>query len=629
MSQVQIRNPWSGEVFSVDAANWAAGYYAGNGYALVGAAPDVPSALPSPSATTTAAPAASGPLRGTPITDNCFSSASNTAQSTTGTGRKGYTVAVDATDLRFVFANWFNQGAGGSPIEQDTSNANPITVSASVEVAGVKYRLSVNGQTQWTIAGGGWVQTDPVPVEVTAGQVIYAWVYVQPTVSWYYNGNSQFATGQGGFSAQRTDAAATVTSGSNIVTDTAVIAADFGKPVTGTGIPAGTYVGTVTAGSQFLLSSTSGSQTSVNASASGTGVVVGGDLTAPGIGVATVPEATAANMYMPSQILGRPLLPLGTATVSTPVVLLTGDSLMAGSNDYSSGYSGRNVLNAQLAGGGYTERALAGKVPYINGAVSGDRAQYFMTTGYHLFRWTWASAATTMLCNYGINDVNNGRTLAQLQADLIGIWTLASRRGLRAIQHTITPFTSSTDGWSTTGNQSIANPTKEAVRTGVNDWLRDGAPVTSAASLTPVAVGTASALRAGTAGHPLYTYFEAADIAEGTRNSGRWTTLTGRSVADGSIGNGSVNLSSATAAFTSADLGKLVAIPGAGAAGAVLVAPITNINSSTAVTIGTATSAVVSSAALTIGVAATKDGLHPSGPMATLMSAAVDLTKVI
>lgn len=74
--------------------------------------------------------------------------------------------------------------------------------------------------------------------------------------------------------AGRTDTA-TVTSGSATVADTAITALDQGRAVTGTGVPANTYVGTVTAGVSFLLSSSATSQVNVNASAPGTSVVVG------------------------------------------------------------------------------------------------------------------------------------------------------------------------------------------------------------------------------------------------------------------------------------------------------------------------------------------------------------------
>jgi len=71
----------------------------------------------------------------------------------------------------------------------------------------------------------------------------------------------------------RTDAA-TVTSGSDSVADTSILASDQGKTVTGTGIPTGTYVGSVTTGTGFLLSSSTTSQVNVNATANGSSVTI-------------------------------------------------------------------------------------------------------------------------------------------------------------------------------------------------------------------------------------------------------------------------------------------------------------------------------------------------------------------
>lgn len=56
------------------------------------------------------------------------------------------------------------------------------------------------------------------------------------------------------FWASRSDTCG-VTSGNAVITDTSITAADFGKPVSGTGIPANSYVGTVIPGVSFRLSS--------------------------------------------------------------------------------------------------------------------------------------------------------------------------------------------------------------------------------------------------------------------------------------------------------------------------------------------------------------------------------------
>lgn len=79
------------------------------------------------------------------------------------------------------------------------------------------------------------------------------------------NSSKVVQTGTGG----KAHAGASTTNGSATVTDPAIRTADQGRPVTGTGIPTNTYVGTVTNGTSFLLSSSPTSQVNVNATATG------------------------------------------------------------------------------------------------------------------------------------------------------------------------------------------------------------------------------------------------------------------------------------------------------------------------------------------------------------------------
>jgi hypothetical protein len=81
----------------------------------------------------------------------------------------------------------------------------------------------------------------------------------------------------------------------------------------------------------------------------------------------------------------------------------------------------------------------------------------------------------------------------------------------------------------------------------------------------------------------------------------------GRSVADGVTTLNSTTLSSATAAFTAADVGRAVQVDGAGAGGAPLGGQVSPAGNTTAVTIvsQTGTACVLSSPALTAGTALT------------------------
>jgi len=125
-----------------------------------------------------------------------------------------------------------------------------------------------------------------------------------------------------------------------------------------------------------------------------------------------------------------------------------------------------------------------------------------------------------------------------------------------------------------------------------------------------VAVGTPGALLAGQAGHPLTGHVEVADAVENTRNGGLYAvSASARTFSDGAISGGTANLTSATANFTSADVGVGVFVPGAGAAGAALTTTIKSVTNSTTVVLAVNASTGVSGAAVKLG-ALVSDGLH-------------------
>jgi hypothetical protein len=184
-----------------------------------------------------------------------------------------------------------------------------------------------------------------------------------------------------------------------------------------------------------------------------------------------------------------------------------GDSRMAGNND-------TDLLN------GWFGRAFTGVAFTQRIAYPSEKAQTFLANATGARRKALLEGCNVAVCNYGINDLSGGRTTAQLQADVISIWSYLAARGMKTWHTTLEPETTTTDAWATLANQTIAG--WNGNRTAFNDWLRDGAPVTSAANLTAVATGTVGALRAGSTGHPLSGYIELADLAESARNSGKW-----------------------------------------------------------------------------------------------------------
>lgn len=212
-----------------------------------------------------------------------------------------------------------------------------------------------------------------------------------------------------------------------------------------------------------------------------------------------------------SKFVYGPWALVGDAGSDFPFVAHTGDSIPAGTGDSAT------VVDA---GRGFMRRAMNNNIPFVNLCTSGDA----LSSGFAL-RQPLLQGATDVLSNYGTNDINGGATLATFQGLFITFCTNAAAYGARVWQTTIPPKTASTDTWATAANQTPYS--HETVRTGFNDWLRDGAPILSG---TAVATGSSAAgtLRAGQVGHPLTGYFDAADAVEVdatgtfTRNGGRW-----------------------------------------------------------------------------------------------------------
>lgn len=319
-----------------------------------------------------------------------------------------------------------------------------------------------------------------------------------------------------------------------------------------------------------------------------------------GIASPSTTDVTVAGNIASSFVISyTPFSILGTTRTPGPVFILVGDSISAYSDE--------------VPDMGWAVRALASQYPLIKLAQPGETAAQWVADGTaaslvearrRLFHY-----GTHFLFTDGRNDLSGSHALAAIQADLISAWNMAAAQAGASWQSTITPKTTSTDQFSTLANQ--APDASETTRVALNTWIRDGAPMLSGAA---VASGSSAAgtVRAGQAGHPLAGYLEVADVIESARNSGKFTVAQVRAVADGASTATTKTITSATAAFTSADLGKSVFVAGAGSAGAVLATTITNVGSATSVTVAATAATTVSAAALQIG-AATYDGTHPDG----------------
>lgn len=237
---------------------------------------------------------------------------------------------------------------------------------------------------------------------------------------------------------------------------------------------------------------------------------------------------TFSSPYGPIRIFGTP-----AAGQPLYAVQVYGDSIAAGVSD--------NFGNEGEVG--YWQRVLwaAGNTrPYAILALPGEAGGDFVAAKGANRRAVLGKYAHHFVSQYGINDLQQGVTLAQLQATTLSIGALAAAESTvkGRFQQTLTPKTSSTDGWTTTGGQTSDG--LNATRVPFNDWVRDGLPTSGGVA---VATGTVGALRAGQTGHPFTGYIEVADLAETARNSGIWKA---NYTADGLHPNGTGNAALAT-----------------------------------------------------------------------------------
>lgn len=170
-------------------------------------------------------------------------------------------------------------------------------------------------------------------------------------------------------------------------------------------------------------------------------------------------------------------------------------------------------------------RAVNGTYPVIQIAANGMRALDYSKPGGGTYSKPWLDGFTAAAVMLGTNDfAQAGVTLTSLAPWLVALWKQIAARGLATWACTLPPRTTSTDAYVTTANQTVN--ASDAVRVGLNTWLRAGAPL-DPTTLTYVPVGTGGAVLAGAADHPLRGYFDTADTVESARNSGKWANVSG------------------------------------------------------------------------------------------------------
>jgi hypothetical protein len=203
------------------------------------------------------------------------------------------------------------------------------------------------------------------------------------------------------------------------------------------------------------------------------------DLTASG----TITANTSGG-YGPTAILGN------RRGVGTLVV--TGDSIIAGVQDSPSdlGFMDRWAQTKNISMARFGSPGMRASSPVV-------ARELFI-------------GATRSLCEFGVNDLANAQPLATVQASLIAQWKAHYNETGRVYQTTITPETTSTDGWATTTNQTKAS--WDSVRVSLNAWIRAGGPVDGSGN--PAAIGSGTPFLTGV--------IDLADQVESARDSGIW-----------------------------------------------------------------------------------------------------------
>lgn len=162
--------------------------------------------------------------------------------------------------------------------------------------------------------------------------------------------------------------------------------------------------------------------------------------------------------YSSVLMLGRTV----DGTIARSIVNI-GDSTGAGTDDQTFG------SNA----GGWPSRSCA-SWPGGNVCIAGEKLQNAVDPNTFYTREKIVFWHTDVLDNYLINDVIQGRTVAQMQADVL---TMAYNRmsiGQNYIKATCLPLTDSTNGWFDVAGQTVR--ANEANRLAINTWLRDTSP---------------------------------------------------------------------------------------------------------------------------------------------------------
>lgn len=160
--------------------------------------------------------------------------------------------------------------------------------------------------------------------------------------------------------------------------------------------------------------------------------------------------------------------------------------------------------------GGYMIRAMPSGVGVLRLNNGGATAREYVDNGTSATsgrrRLPLAASCRYAWVEFGVNDLNTGSSIDQVKSNLLKLWRTLAAAGMTIYQSTLTPWASTTDGFTTVAGQSPYS--RHTERLAINDWIRT----------TPA---------------PLTGYLEVADAVESSRNSGVWAVGAAPLTADG------------------------------------------------------------------------------------------------
>lgn len=166
-------------------------------------------------------------------------------------------------------------------------------------------------------------------------------------------------------------------------------------------------------------------------------------------------ETTNINPYAPIAVLGIP------EHFHMPVVALIGSSSVVGEGD---------VADTTELDVGFLSRALDLDYSVMRMGSRGDTISAMQTRSRYRRKVMQHTRPTHAIQQLGSNDITNGATFEQMKERLTWMWDWLAGYGVKVIQTTFAPKTTSTDNWSSLANQTL--DATDPVRVAVNEWLK-------------------------------------------------------------------------------------------------------------------------------------------------------------